>query len=144
MRTGRTEATGAARPARRRPACATRSGRCPAGREMPPRRQRESLARYAAPAVFLAAITVAVLLVRAGLNRDGASGSTTAVPVSTAAATPGRKPARKPKKQFYVIESGDSFGTVAEKFGTSVEALQALNPGVSSNALTVGQRIRAK
>ncbi len=118
---------------------------------MPPRRQRESLARYAAPAVFLAAITVAVLLVRAGLNRDGASGSMTAVPVSTAAATtsptattPGRKPARKPKKQFYVIESGDSFGTVAEKFGTSVEALQALNPGVSSNALTVGQRIRVK
>jgi LysM repeat protein len=118
---------------------------------MPPRRQRESLARYAAPVVFLAAITVAVLLVRAGLTGDGASGSTTAVPVSTVAATtsatattPGRKPARKPKKQFYVIESGDSFGTVAEKFGTSVEALQALNPGVSSNSLTVGQRIRVK
>jgi LysM repeat protein len=100
--------------------------------------------------VFLAAVTIAVLLVRAGLDDDGGA-TTTVVPVSTAAATTSatgtvreRKPARKPKRQYYVIEAGDTFGTIASKFDTSVEALQALNPTVSSNSLTVGQRIRVK
>jgi LysM repeat protein len=115
-----------------------------------PRRQRPTAARYAAPAVFLAAITIAILLVKAGLSGSDETTSTT-VPVSTAAATtsaattaPTRPPARKPKPVYYEIESGDTFGTIAAKFATSVEALQALNPDVSSNSLTVGQRIRVK
>jgi LysM repeat protein len=127
-----------------------RSGRSPAGRRRRASRRADSYARYAAPLVFLAAITIAVLLVRAGLDDDGGATSTT-VPVSTAAATtsatgtvPERQPAKKPKPQYYVIESGDTFGTIAAKFATSVEALQALNPDVSSNSLTVGQRIRVK
>jgi LysM repeat protein len=33
---------------------------------------------------------------------------------------------------------------VAARFSTTVEALQALNPGVSSNSLTVGEKIRVK
>jgi LysM repeat protein len=118
---------------------------------MPARTRRDLLARYAAPAVFLLAVTVAILLVRSGLRSDGEQPTTTTVPVSTAAATtsatgttPERARARQPKRQFYVIESGDTFGTVAEKFDTTVEALQALNPDASSNALSVGQRIRVK
>ena len=43
-----------------------------------------------------------------------------------------------------MIQSGDTFGTVAAKFDTTVEALQALNPDVSTNSLSVGQRIRVK
>jgi LysM repeat protein len=117
---------------------------------LPRPRQRADVARYAAPAVFLAAITIAILLVRAGLNDAGDGGSTSVVVTSTATTTNGttttraRKTARKPKKRFYVIQSGDTFGTVAAKFDTTVEALQALNPDVSSNSLTVGQRIRVK
>ena len=125
-----------------------RSGRSPAGRRRRAPRRGDSFARYAAPAVFLAAITIAVLLVRAGLDDDGSGNS---VPVSTAAATTSatgtvqeRPPAKKPKPKYYVVESGDTFGTIAAMFGTTVEALQALNPGVSSNSLTVGQRIRVK
>ena len=95
-------------------------------------------------------MTILVLLVRAGLN-GGNTKTTTTVAISTAAATTSStrttraalSPA-KPKKQFYVIESGDTFGVVAAKFNTTVEALQALNPGVSSNSLTIGQRIRVK
>ncbi len=106
------------------------------------------IARFAAPVVFLLAVTIAVALVRSGL-RDESADST--VPVSTAAATtsatsttPKRRPARKPSRRFYVIRSGDTFGTVADRFDTTVEALQALNPGLSSNSLTVGQRIRVR
>jgi LysM repeat protein len=113
-------------------------------------------ARLAAPAAFLLAVTIAFLLVRAAL-RDADEKSNT-VSVSTAAVTttpvtptttqPRAAPTRtrtraaKPRPRFYVIESGDTFGTVAAQFGTTVAALQALNPNVSSNALVVGQRIR--
>jgi LysM repeat protein len=88
------------------------------------------------------------LLVRAGLDDDGA---TSTLPTSTAPATTAvtatvsqKKPAHKPKPQYYVVQSGDTFGTIAAQYGTSVAALQALNPQVSSNSLTVGQRIRVK
>jgi LysM repeat protein len=42
------------------------------------------------------------------------------------------------------VQSGDTFGSVATKVQISVEELQALNPGVSSNSLQVGQRLRVK
>lgn len=116
---------------------------------MAARTRRDELARYLAPAVFLVAVTIAVLLIRAGINSDNKAGPT--VPVSTAAATtsllsttPAVISPVKPKKQYYVIQSGDTFGVVAAKLNTTVEALQALNPGVSSNSLSVGQKIRVK
>jgi LysM repeat protein len=116
------------------------------------RASREGVARYTAPAAFLLLVTVLVWLIHAGLSGGKASTPTSpAVPVSTAAATtsastttPAASPPTTPKKQFYVIESGDTFGVVAAKFNTTVEALQALNPDASSNSLTIGQKIRVK
>jgi LysM repeat protein len=114
------------------------------------RLSREDVARYAAPAAFLLAMTILIVLVHAGL-RGGRSSSAPTVPVSTAAATtsastttPATNVPTTPAKQFYVIQSGDTFGVVASKFNTTVEALQALNPGASSNSLTIGQKIRVK
>ncbi len=116
---------------------------------MAARTRRDELARFAAPMAFLVAVTIIVLLVRAGIDRGGSHAPT--VPVSTAAATPSRSQTTpavssppKPKKRYYVIQAGDTFGVVATKFNTTVEALQASNPGVSTNALTIGQRIRVK
>jgi LysM repeat protein len=112
---------------------------------------REELARYAAPAAFLLAVTILVVLIQSGLSGGKTSSSPVSVPVSTAAATTGAStttPATltpaTPTKQSYVIQSGDTFGVVASKFNTTVEALQALNPGVNSNSLTIGQKIRVK
>jgi LysM repeat protein len=111
---------------------------------------RDDVARFAAPAVFLLAVTVVVWLVHSGLSGSGQAKAPT-VPISTAAATTsssGTTPAATvpttPAKQFHVIQSGETFGVVASKFNTTVEALQALNPGVSSNSLTIGQKIRVK
>jgi LysM repeat protein len=114
------------------------------------RLSREEFARYAAPAAFLLAVTILVVLVHSGLS-GGKKSSSPSVPVSTAAATtsastttPATSIPTIPMKQFYVIQSGDTFGVVASKFNTTVEALQALNPGASSNSLTIGQKIRIK
>ena len=44
--------------------------------------------------------------------------------------------------ETYTVEAGDTFGSIAEETGVSVEELQELNPTVDSQALTVGQELR--
>jgi LysM repeat protein len=46
--------------------------------------------------------------------------------------------------RFYTVQTGDTFGSISAKTGVPVSRLEELNPGVSSNALQVGQRLRVK
>jgi len=100
--------------------------------------------RFAAPAAFLLAVTIAVLLVRAGLETNAASDTTTirtqTVPnaPSTSAAVPRRR------RRYYRLRPGETLSDVAIKFQTSVEQLLALNPGIQPTNLTPGERIRVK
>ena len=109
------------------------------------------LARYAAPAAFLAAATIAVLIVRAGLsNGETASTPTVTTTATTTVAEPGRTTTAAGTTtapsgaEFYEIEPGDTLAVVAERFDTTVEELLVLNPEVDPVALTIGQRIRVK
>jgi len=129
---------------------------------MDPRRRQE-LTRYGAPAAFLAAVTIAVILIRAGLN--GGSGSTTTVeglpttstatkPTTTttklvltgpqAATTTTTTETTTPGAEYYVVQSGDTLGSIAQKYKTTVDELMTLNPGTDPTALHIGQRIRVK
>ena len=45
---------------------------------------------------------------------------------------------------YHTVERGETFGSIAASEGTTVAELEALNPGVSSNALSIGQKIRVK
>jgi LysM repeat protein len=119
----------------------------------PPRLpSRANLARFAAPAAFLAGVTVAVLLVRAGLSAsDGPA--TTATATTTTAPPATTRPATQPattttatseEPRFYTIERGDTFGSVAAEFDTTIERLRELNPDVDPTQLTIGQRIRVE
>lgn len=128
---------------------------------MDPRR-REQLTRYGAPAAFLAAVTIAAILVKAGLN--GSSSTTVAITSSstartTTAATTTTKlvltaPAvstttmttetTTPGAEYYVVVSGDTLGSIAQKYNTTVDELTTLNLGIDPTALTVGQKIRIK
>ena len=113
-------------------------------------RGRARLARYAAPAAFLLAVTVAILLVRAGLDNGDSSTppptatttevtpTTTEEPGTTATST---VPA---DAEFYEIQAGDTLAVIADQHGTTVEQLLVLNPDIDPVALTVGQRIRVK
>ena len=108
--------------------------------------RRAEVARYLAPAAFLLVVTVAVLLVRAGLEGGSGDATTTAPvtkprPVTTRVTTTRPKP-KPAARRFYTIESGDTLETVAAKFGTTTEKLLALNPDVDPHALSVGQKIR--
>jgi LysM repeat protein len=118
-----------------------------------PRRRRE-LTRYGAPAAFLAAVTIAVLLIKAGLSGGSETVSTVgALPTGSPTTTQARTTTKlvltgatttteAPGAAYYVIQSGDTLGSVAVKYDTTVEELIRLNPDVDPTALTVGQRIR--
>lgn len=104
---------------------------------------RKHAKRYGAPAAFLLAVTIAVLLVRSGLHGSGGSSATTlrATTVTTKSVT--RKvPVRR--RRFYRVRAGETLSDVAIRFNTTVAALETLNPGVQSTNLTVGQRLRVK
>ena len=98
--------------------------------------------RYAGPAAFLLAATIAVVLVRAGLE-SGHGGSTT---VPTTQSRPGgattTTAAGKHRRRFYTVRAGDSFGAIAAKTKVPVATIERLNPGVASTTLHIGQRIR--
>jgi LysM repeat protein len=112
--------------------------------------RRAELARFLAPAAFLLALTIAVLLVRAGLGSGDGNGQgttpltglvterTSTTPTTTRTSTRTTPSA----KRFYTIQSGDTLATVALKFGTTTEKLLALNPGIDPQSLTVGQKVR--
>jgi LysM repeat protein len=111
-------------------------------------RTRAELKRFGAPAAFLAAATVAVLLVKAGLNGGGSNAETTLPTVVTTATTRRATTTRttattaSAAARYYTIQSGDTLGSVAANQNTTVEDLLRLNPGVDPQTLHVGQRIR--
>lgn len=111
-------------------------------------RGRARMARYAAPAAFLAAATVAILLVRSGLDNGEAQPPPATTASTTSPATTGRGTTAPPtgggQQQFYVIEPGDTLAAIADAHETTVEQLLVLNPELDPVALTVGQRIRVK
>ncbi len=51
-------------------------------------------------------------------------------------------PLPSPTPFTYTIQRGDTISSIALKFGVSMDDLQAANPEVSSNAMSVGQVIR--
>jgi LysM repeat protein len=122
---------------------------------MDPVRRRE-LTRFAAPVAFLAAVTVAVLLVKSGLNGSGSQETTSAAPTTVAHTAPaaptttivltdvgtGTTTTAPANAQYYVIQSGDTLGGIAAKYNTTVDELLTLNPAVDPNALHPGDRIR--
>jgi LysM repeat protein len=106
--------------------------------------RRAEVARILAPAAFLLAVTIAVLLVRAGLEGGGKSGTTTPTtqPQPIARSTTTRPKPKPAARRFYTIQSGDTLETVAAKLGTTTQKLLALNPTIDPHALSIGQKIR--
>jgi LysM repeat protein len=108
--------------------------------------------RYAAPAAFLLAVTIAVALVRAGFEAGHSPGSaaTALPPTQTVHTTPARtttttkKKLPKPVRQFTTVQAGDTFGVIAKRVGVPVATIEQLNPKVSSTSLHIGERIRIK
>jgi len=101
--------------------------------------------RYGAPAAFLAAVTIAVLLVRSGLQAGPSPDATTlpTVPTTTSSTTAPTTTTSE-RSRFYRLRAGETLSDVAIRFDTTVDELLLLNPGIEPTSLEVGQRIRVK
>lgn len=116
----------------------------------------EGWRRYVAPAAFLLAATIAILLVRSGLEAGRSSPSskpgvltlptatrhvaTTTAPRSTT--TPTTTTAVPPR--FWTVKAGDTFGVISTKSGVPIPTIEQLNPTVHSTSLHIGQKIRLR
>jgi LysM repeat protein len=96
--------------------------------------------RYAAPAAFLLAVTIAVVLVRSGL-RTGAAHTVSGGAAGTISRT---TTARRPTKKYWVVKAGDTFGVISARTGVPVATIERLNPKASSTSLFIGERIRLR
>jgi LysM repeat protein len=112
-----------------------------------PRRRDPSWgARLLAPAAFLLAATLAVLLIRSGLDADSEPAGTVPTATSPQRTTPTEtQPTttrrRSPQRRTYTIQEGDTLDQVALDFDTTVGRLLELNPQIDPTSLQVGQRI---
>lgn len=108
-------------------------------------RRRRELTHYGAPAAFLLVVTIAVLLIKAGLTGNARTTTTTELrPTSTATTTSSTTATTTTTAaaRYYTIQPGDTLGAIAIREHTSVAALLQLNPGIDPQALHTGQRIR--
>jgi peptidoglycan DL-endopeptidase LytF len=122
---------------------------------------RRTIAHYGAPAAFLLAVTILAILIHSALGDGSTPGrpTTTLGPVTRPSTA--KVPTQKTRTitnaqtsstgttavagaQYATVQTGDTYGSIAERYTTSVSELEALNPGVSSNSLQVGQRIRVE
>jgi LysM repeat protein len=111
---------------------------------------REDWRRYVAPAAFLLAATIAVLLIRSGLQAGTSKPPTTTVAVqtthktvSTSTSTAGTR-TTKAGPRFWTVQAGDTFGVISTKSGVPVATIQQLNPTVKSTSLFIGQKLRLR
>jgi LysM repeat protein len=108
--------------------------------------------RYVAPAAFLLAATIAIVLIRSGLESgDSPSHATVSVPTTPrkhiATTTSDRtttKTSQPGGARFWTVRAGDTFGVISSKSGVPVATLQRLNPKVSSTSLFIGEKIRLR
>jgi nucleoid-associated protein YgaU len=94
--------------------------------------------RYALPALLLLVATIGGLAVRAVMADDG-----TSVPqTKQASQAQQRAKVKRAVAKLHIVSSGDTLGGIAERYDTTVERLQELNPQVDPQALRVGQELR--
>lgn len=113
---------------------------------------REDWRRYVAPAAFLLAATVGILLIRSGLQ----AGTSTPRPTSTVVTAPhktvststnassGRTTTTTSTARFWTVQAGDTFGVISTKSGVPIATIQQLNPNVKSTSLFIGQKLRLR
>lgn len=98
------------------------------------------LVRYGFPVAVLALVTGIVLVGRPALHGDQSVRPAPPKPmVETTQTTARTKSARV---SAYSVRSGDTLAGIADRFGTTVDRLMELNPGIDPQALRVGQPIR--
>ncbi len=99
--------------------------------------------RYGLPTGFLLLATVTILLVRPALHADPVVPAVR-LPAPAPRVSSERPRARSTRAPAYSVRSGDTLGRIADRFGTTVDQLLVLNPGIDPRGLRVGQSLRVE
>jgi LysM repeat protein len=104
--------------------------------------------RFVAPAAFLLAVTIAVVLIRSGLesgsdNKSGIPALPISSPKQVATTTTTAKP-KVPARRFWTVRAGDTFGVISSATGVPVATIEQLNPQASSTSLFIGEKLRLR
>jgi hypothetical protein len=99
--------------------------------------------RYGLPTAFLLLATAMILVLRPVLH-DSPAAPAVRQPSPVARVASERPRVRSMRASAYSVRSGDTLGTIAERFGTTVDELLVLNPGIDPHALRVGQSLRVE
>ena len=105
--------------------------------------------RYLGPAAFLLAVTVAVLLVRSGLQHRSPTATQQPTTLMTSEQAPTTTTAtttveHAAKRRYWTVQAGDTFGVISTKTGVPVATIEQLNPTVKSTSLFIGEKLRIK
>jgi Tfp pilus assembly protein FimV len=99
--------------------------------------------RYAMPAGMLMLATFAILIVRPSYE-PALPELGRAQPSPPVHRAPREVRTRSTRASAYSVRSGDTLGSIAGRFGTTVGHLLVLNPGIDPRALRVGQPLRVQ
>jgi hypothetical protein len=102
------------------------------------------LIRYGLPTGFLLLVTLTILIVRPALHGDPAPPAVQPPPAPAPRVSSEPPRGRSIRATAYSVRSGDTLATIAERFGTTVDELLVLNPGIDPHALHVGQTLRVE
>jgi LysM repeat protein len=106
--------------------------------------ERHRFTRFAAPAAFLAAITIGALVVRAGFEHGKHHSNTPTTTLTSKTKTTPRHAHKRGHVRTYTVQSGDTLESIARKEGTTVAKLEQLNPNIDPTAMRVGEKIRVQ
>jgi len=105
--------------------------------------RHRSPARWLAPVALLVCAVAAISVVQSSSSSSGDDGGSSTQTTKTATSSgAGQKKTPTKRKRTYTVKQGDILGVIAEKNGTTVEELQALNPSIDAATLHAGQKIR--
>jgi LysM repeat protein len=101
--------------------------------------QKSQATRWLAPIALILAALLTVLILAGGGGSDGGSSSTAPASGSTTTTQ-----VRKTGARVYTVRTGDTLTSISIDTGVPVETLQQLNPGLDTQALPPGQRLRLR
>src|SRR4051812_32175670 len=104
---------------------------------------RRSPARFLAP-LALVGFVVALYVVVDGARDDAGSRDGGATPAASASASPTKKQKARKVRKSYRVKPGDTPSSIAEKTNVPLSQIQALNPNLDDQTLSVGQKIKLR
>ena len=114
--------------------------------------RRRSPLRILAPVALIAFAVALFMIIQSADNGGGGGGPSASkaeqardLGTSTIKSKPRKTRSRdKLPQSVYVVKSGDTLGSIAEKTGIPVQTLQDLNPGLDQFSLVAGQKIKLR